>query len=148
MRPFECLLWMVLFVLLWLLMAGTVGYAEVAVGLASAAACTALIYACVREGLVRFRPRMRWFLHVARLPWLLLKDCALLALELWKAPEGQTREASFKREEDASTAAAMRALLNVAVSFLPNSFTIEIDEDKNRLLFHELKPTEGEGLPI
>jgi multisubunit Na+/H+ antiporter MnhE subunit len=142
--------WFVGLNLLWLLLISAWVPEEEVLGLfASALAATAAV-AVQRQGLIRFRPRLRWVLAARSLPVASVRESALVLAALARQLTGGTpvrgrfRTEAVSLPSDPDEAATKRALLTAGRSFPPNEYVLEIDPERELMLIHELIAEDSE----
>jgi hypothetical protein len=135
---------------LWLALVGTLDAADLVAG-AVAATIGATAIALVRsERIVRFRPRLRWFLPVWRLPLRAVPEFGLVTvalgrhLVLRRRITGRFREIPLPTTAEDARGAGRRALMTAIASFTPNAYVVGIDLDRGTALVHELVPSRAE----
>ena len=133
----------VLFVI-WMLYVDKTEWAELALGAGAAVAAATASEAVRAEEHPRFLPHIRWMLHFWRVPYDILRDCAmvtwkLLALSVrFRRPHGKFLAIPFHAGGDNHRDAARRTLAIEFSTMSPNSIIIGIDRRRNVLLFHQL----------
>lgn len=142
-RIIAWLAWFAALNVLWLALISAFVLEETVLGLfASALAATAAV--AVREqGLVRFRPRMRWLLGVWRLPSASVRESGWILAALFRTLSGRDVRGRFRIRsvdlpEDPTESQTKRALLIAGESFAPNTYVLGIDEGTGEMLVHEL----------
>jgi multisubunit Na+/H+ antiporter MnhE subunit len=142
--------WFVALNLLWLLLISAWVPEEEVLGLfASALAATAAV-AVQKQGLIRFKPRLRWLLAARSLPLASVRQSALVLAALARQLAGgepvrgrfRTEHVSLPSDPDES--ATKRALLIAGRSFPPNTYVLGIDPERESMLVHELIAEEPE----
>jgi hypothetical protein len=138
--------WWVLCAALWMLLDDTTATPELVDGAVAAAigACGSTLVQARTS--MRFAPRAAWARRWWR-PWAqLLAGLPVLAQMLLRAlaggerEPGQLRSVPFAVESADDVRAAQVALASFAGSVSSNSVVVAIDEDRGRLLVHELVP--------
>jgi len=144
--------WWAAFFLLWLLLT-TLTLEEVFVGGIAAAIAASAAEAVRANDRLRFRPRARWLLRSAPLPWRVIRETWLVSIVLWRRlvrgaePASAFRALPFAAGGDDARASARRALVEAALSAAPNTVVIGIDRDEDLILLHQLvPPPRGEAL--
>jgi multisubunit Na+/H+ antiporter MnhE subunit len=114
---------------------------------ASAATLTLLVALLVRSYVlpaVRVEPR--FFLRAGKIPWLVVREFWLVTAFLLKAfaarqvPVGEFREVAFPAGGARPAERGRRAFVALATGYGPNSYVVDIDEDRNVALVHVLAP--------
>jgi multisubunit Na+/H+ antiporter MnhE subunit len=137
--------WILLFAL-WMLLAGTLAFSEIVVGVAAAAVAATVVESVSRQRLVRFRPDPRWLLRGWWLPWRTVKEFAALSVALGRSLIGRRRVGGrfvalpFRVGGNDSRSSARRAVLTVGASFAPNTYVVDFDQGEQRVLVHQLLP--------
>lgn len=131
--------------LLWLLFVFQLTWAELTAGAIASAAAVGAGFQTFRAIPACFKPRLRWFTRVFRLPGLIAKDSWLLVKHLLRQVRGEASQSSFEAATfpatgDSCSAAAQRALSTLFISTTPNSVVLEIDRQDSKMLFHRLEP--------
>lgn len=139
--------WVILSGLYLLLVVDSIDKAELVTG-AVAAAVGATAATVVRsQDLVSFRPRLRWALRLWRLPLQAVLDSGVLVAVLWRrlvlrrATGGSFRAVPFRAAGEDPEAAARRAITKGVASFAPNTYVLDIDQERELILVHQLVPT-------
>jgi multisubunit Na+/H+ antiporter MnhE subunit len=102
---------------------------------------------------VRFRPRARWVVRAAAVPWWVVKDSALVlwalvAHVLARRPlNGRFVVVPFDAGGDAPRDVARRTMVYWAGSAGPNAYAIGGSDEAGVLVVHELVPTD-QPLPV
>jgi hypothetical protein len=71
-------------VLLWQLFVNTFALPEVLAGLVAAAIAATAAEVVRGQGLIHFRPRLRWLVRARRLPLAVIVDCRVVMGVLWR----------------------------------------------------------------
>jgi multisubunit Na+/H+ antiporter MnhE subunit len=144
-------LWWIVLFWLWLLY-----QAEFNGKLIVAAACTATLgtalAAHVRRQFRRgYRLETRWVVRALKVPWLVLREFAVVTRVLFRSlargerPSGSFRLAPFPVGGNEPTARARRAFVAVAETLSPNSYVVGMYADEGGVLVHDLEPKPPEG---
>jgi hypothetical protein len=140
--------WPALFAL-WLVLAGTVSPSEIVAGAIATTLSVGTAEVIRKQGVIGFRPRARWLVRAARIPWRTVSDLALVIAALWRRAvlrrrvRGRFRAEPFPCAGDDPVAAARRALVTVGLSAPPNTYVVDLDHQHDRLVIHELVPSRG-----
>jgi multisubunit Na+/H+ antiporter MnhE subunit len=133
---------------LWLLLTFTVQLAQLVVGAIAALLVAGLTFLAWRGGSrVAVRPGIGWLAEAARLPWLVLRDSGALVSILWqrvgrgRQVRGRLESAHLPLARDRPASVARKVLAVLAGSFAPNTYVVEIDDRRRRVLFHRLAPS-------
>jgi len=133
----------VVFVLLWLALAGTVSGQELVAAGVGALVGVLVTLIVVRQGVVELSPRLRWIRRAGTLPIRVVLDFFLLLaalrgrLVLRRPLAGAFRAVPFPGGRG-KRAAARRAVAATAGSLAANEYVLGFDEE--RMLVHELVP--------
>lgn len=119
---------------------------ELLAGAGAAALAVFALEISLRAEPFRFRPRLRWFAQLWRMP-------ATIATDLWrlltrlvghirrKPSPALFQKAPFHTSGDESQQAAQRCLAVTFMSLPPNSVMVDIDTDEWMMTFHEIYKT-------
>ena len=132
-------IWLVSFTILfgiWLLLAGSVAWHEVVVGLAAAGVATVISELVRGQEHPRIWPHARWFLELWALPWEILSGCWVVASALIRGEPGLLHEVPFESGGDDRRSSARRAMAIAFTSISPNSMIIDIDRERGVMLIH------------
>lgn len=139
--------WVILSGLYLLLVVDSIDTAELVTG-AVAAAVGATAATVVRsQGLVSFRPQLRWALGLWRPLLQAVLDCGILVAVLWRRlvlrrfVGGSFRAVPFRAAGEDPEAAARRAIAKGIGSFAPNTYVLDVDRERELILVHQLVPT-------
>jgi hypothetical protein len=133
----------------WLVLSATLGAADV-VSAAGAGVVVAAVAALQdRTGLVGFRLRARWLIHLPRLGAQVLGDLLTLARAL---PHPGRVHSAFRSVPlplggDEPLHVGRRGLLGLAASLGPNTFVVGFDREHDAVVVHQLEIQE-QVLPI
>jgi hypothetical protein len=141
--------WLVLF-WLWMLLAGDWNHIQW-IAAASAAAVGATIGEIARSRAgVAPRIPLRWIARAWSVPHQIVVDFGILTLALWrslverKVVRGEYRAHHFPAREGPG----VRAWATWAGQFSPNAYVIEIDEERELVLVHDLVPNRPSEEPV
>src|SRR5919199_3158919 len=129
-----------------LLVVDSIDVSRLITGLVAAAVGAAAATAVRSQRLVIFRPRLRWALGLWRLPLQAMRDTGILVAVLWRRlvlrrpVGGSFRAVPFRASGEDSEAAARRAGVKGVGSFAPNTYVLDIDQDHELILVHQLVP--------
>ena len=132
---------------LYLLLAAKLTGEEILVGAGAAALAATAATVTAKAGNLRFQPRLSWLRRFARLPGLVLVDCAIVGAALWRrvilrrTVEGVFRSVPFDAGGDDAVSAARRALVTAGISLAPNTYLVDMDRERGILLVHQLVPS-------
>jgi multisubunit Na+/H+ antiporter MnhE subunit len=140
-------LWWVALVLLWLLYQGEYNRIE-QIAAASAAALTATLAVVVRrQERTGLRLELRWLVRGARIPGQVLREFALITVFLarvaWRRrtpPTGGFRTLAFPTGGPRPAERGRRAFAALAMTYSPNSYVVDMDEDEQAVVVHTLSP--------
>jgi multisubunit Na+/H+ antiporter MnhE subunit len=133
----------------WLELSATLGAADVATAAGAGVVVAAVAALQDRTGLVTFRLRARWLVHLPRLGAQVLRDLVTLARAL--ARPGQVhsafRSVPLPLGGDDPLDVGRRGLLGLAASLGPNTFVVGFDREHDAVVVHQLEVQE-QVLPI
>jgi multisubunit Na+/H+ antiporter MnhE subunit len=124
---------------LWLLFVAQLQPHELLVGLAAtalAASATEAVRGCEHP---RFLPHIQWIIRSWRLPFEILRDCALLIRNLFDRRPGRFEAIPFGAGGEDARSVAKRALATFYTTLPPNTVVIGIDRRRNVMLLHRLE---------
>jgi multisubunit Na+/H+ antiporter MnhE subunit len=124
---------------LWLLFVAQLASHELLVGAGAtvlAASATEAVRGCEHP---RFLPHIQWIIRSWRLPFEILRDCALLIRNLFDGRTGHLEALPFDAQGDDARAVARRALAIFYTTLPPNTVVIGIDRRRNVMLLHRLE---------
>lgn len=138
--------WVVLFGL-WFLYVDSLAHPEVIFGPAAAVLALLSVAALARQGGALPRLRPRWLPLLAGVPMSVLRDCAVLALVLWRRLARRERVRGVWRivpipavNDDGAAAISWRAFVIGVTSVAPNTYVVGIDRERGVALVHQLVP--------
>src|SRR5829696_661424 len=146
--------WWILLTGLWIPLAFEVAVPELVAGAIAAAAGATLATAVRAQRLISFRPQLRWALRLWRLPLQVVLDTGLLVVVLWsrlvmRQPISSSfRAIPFRAVGENPEANAKRAIAVTVGSFAPNTYVIDVDQDYELILVHQLVPKSGDSKSI
>ncbi|HXE13192.1 MAG TPA: hypothetical protein VN633_13780 [Bryobacteraceae bacterium] len=132
------------FVLLWLFFSAQPSGVEIFAALIASAITLLGLQAALRALPLCFKPKLRWFFGIWRLPGLIANDLWVLLVFLIRRIAGQAVPASMEQEPfnaqgDDPRASAQRALGVLFMSIAPNAIAIHIERARCVMLFHQLQ---------
>jgi multisubunit Na+/H+ antiporter MnhE subunit len=133
----------------WLVLSATLGAADV-ISAAGAGVVGAAVAALQdRSGLVGYRLRLRWLVHLPRLGAQVLRDLVTLARALVHPGRVHSafRSVPLPLGGDQPLDVGRRGLLGLAASLGPNTFVVGYDRDRDAVVVHQLEVQE-QVLPI
>jgi multisubunit Na+/H+ antiporter MnhE subunit len=140
--------WVVLFPF-WLLYEGEWDRTEVVAGAAAAAIGATAATVAVEVALPRHRFELALLLRLAKVPWAVVHEFALITMFLVRHPRGSGQ---FQRYELSSrndpTGRARRAFITLVAALSPNSYILDIDPATGEVLAHTLKPVAGKQVML
>lgn len=148
------IIWWVLLTGLWIPLAFEVAVPELVAGAVAAAAGATLATAVRAQRLISFRPQLRWALGLWRLPWQVALDTGILVAVLWRRlvlrqpVSGSFRAIPFRAVGENPEANARRAIAVTVGSFAPNTYVIDIDQDHELILVHQLVSKPGDSKSV
>lgn len=108
---------------------------------ASAATLSLLVALVVRRGaLPSVRVERRWLVGAARVPWNVVKEFVFVTVTLFRRGEGEFRRVPFPAGGARPAERGRRALVSIATGYSPNSYVVDVDEERGELLVHLLHP--------
>jgi multisubunit Na+/H+ antiporter MnhE subunit len=146
--------WWIILTGLWIPLAFDVMVPELVAGMVAAAAGATLATAVRAQRLISFRPRLRWALRLWRLPSQVVLDTGILIAVLWRRlvmrqpVSGSFRAIPFRAVAENPEADARRALAATIGSIAPNTYVVDIDEDSELILVHQLVSKPGDSKSI
>jgi multisubunit Na+/H+ antiporter MnhE subunit len=138
---------------LWLLYQGE--WNAIQLYAAGSAATLSLVLALLvrRFALPAARVEVKWIARAAKIPWLVLREFGLVtsllvrALAARRVPTGEFREVPFSAGGARPAERGRRAFVALATGYSPNSYVVDVDEERNVALVHVLAPVpSGEEL--
>ncbi len=129
---------------LWLLIVGTKALLEVYAGLIAAAIAAVALEAVRRQGLLRFRPELRWVARAAAIPAWAVFDFGVVMLALARSltrrrlVEGTFLAVPFPAGDERARYAFRRALATAAGTINPNAIVVDIDRERSLALLHTI----------
>jgi multisubunit Na+/H+ antiporter MnhE subunit len=132
------LAWLALWAL-WLLFQGEWNAIQVWAA-ASAATLTLVVGLLVRRfALPSARVEWRWLVRAARIPWLVVKEFWMVAAFLFRREEGEFRRVEFPAGGARPAERGRRAFIAMATGYSPNSYVLDVDEERGEVLVHVLR---------
>jgi multisubunit Na+/H+ antiporter MnhE subunit len=128
---------------LWLLYQGEWNaitiYAAVSAGALSLVVALLLVR---KRTLPAARLEWRWFTRAAQVPWKVVREFALITLFLVRRPrrQGEFREVPFPTGGARPAERGRRAWVALATGYSPNSYVVDVDEERGVVLVHVLSP--------
>ncbi|HZQ56198.1 MAG TPA: hypothetical protein VFB14_28670 [Bryobacteraceae bacterium] len=134
------------FLALWLLFVSTISLSELAAGAVGSGIALLALNRSVKADPLCFHPRAHWLAEARRLPGMLLHGLAALFAVLirrvqGKRPTSVLQLARFSAGGSTPRDGARRALLVLLLTTPPNSVIIDIDTERNLVMFHQVKKT-------
>src|SRR3954454_16949534 len=131
---------------LWLLYQGE--WNAIQIYAATSAAALSLVVAVLvrKHALPAARVERRWLVRVARIPWQVVREFGIVSAFLARAllgrrvPEGEFRALSFPAGGSRPADRGRRAFIALATGYSPNSYVLDVDEEKGLVLVHVLSP--------
>jgi multisubunit Na+/H+ antiporter MnhE subunit len=143
------LAWWIVLLGFWVAVDDSIGLAEVGAGAGAAALGAFVAELAGHQAATRFRVRPEWLLPVARLPFQVIRDTAIVFGALWKRlltgeqPPSGFRELPARFGNDTDESVTRRVLLVGANSLAPNTFVLGIDQDRDVMVVHQLVVNQG-----
>ena len=134
-------LWWLVLVLLWLLYQGEYNRIE-QIAAASAAAIAATVAVIVRrQERTDVRLELRWLLKTARVPWQVVREFWLVTAFLVRGGRSAgMRRLPFPTGGARPAERGRRALAALAITYSPNSYVVDMDEEAGEVVVHTLAP--------
>lgn len=132
------------FGLLWLLFVYQITLPEVLVGAGAAALTVFGLEQSLKAEPLHFKPEFRWYAYLWHMPGAILKDLWVLLQTLVRHIQRKPSEAlfqmsSFRPSGEEARQGAQRCLATLFLSVSPNSVVVDIDRDRNLMMFHQVK---------
>jgi multisubunit Na+/H+ antiporter MnhE subunit len=139
------LTWWVLLTSLWVAVDDSVAPDELLAGAGAAALAAVAATAVSRQARIRYRIRAAWLPRALALPGQVASDTITVFAVLARtvatrapAPHGAFREVPVRYGDDTPLGVTRRVLLTGARSLAPNAFVVDLDQERNVMLVHEL----------
>lgn len=140
-------LWWLVLALLWLLYQGEYNTIE-QVAAASAATIGATLAMLVRrQEHTGFRLELRWLRRASSVPWQVLREFWLMTTFLLRTlsrrdipATGGFRALPFPTGGARPAERGRRAFAAIALTYSPNSYVVDMDEDEHAIVVHTLSP--------
>jgi multisubunit Na+/H+ antiporter MnhE subunit len=124
---------------LWLLFQGEWNAIEIYAA-ASAATLSIIVALLVRRfALPSARVEWRWLRRAVRIPWLVVKEFWMITRSLLERGEGEFRRLDFPAGGARPAERGRRAFIAMATGYSPNSYVLDVDEDRGEVLVHVLR---------
>jgi multisubunit Na+/H+ antiporter MnhE subunit len=125
---------------LWLLYQGE--WNDIQLYAAASAATLSLVVALLvrRLALPAVRVERRWLVRATRIPWLVVKEFWFITEFLFTRGEGEFRRVPFPAGGARPAERGRRAFIALATGYSPNSYVVDVDEDRGEVLVHVLSP--------
>jgi multisubunit Na+/H+ antiporter MnhE subunit len=139
------LVWLALF-WLWLLYQAELSRTLIVAAACAATVATALAVQVRRRFPHGYRLERRWAVRALKVPWLVVKEFAVVTRVLVRAlarrerPAGSFRLSPFPVGGNEPVARARRAFVAVAETYSPNSYVVGMHGDEGGVLIHDLEP--------
>jgi multisubunit Na+/H+ antiporter MnhE subunit len=123
---------------LWLLVQGE--WNAIQIYAAASAATLSLVVALVvsRFALPAARVERRWLVRAVRIPWLVVKEFWMITRALLERGEGEFRRLDFPAGGARPAERGRRAFIAMATGYSPNSYVLDVDEERGDVLVHVL----------
>jgi hypothetical protein len=144
----SCALWP-----LWLVFVGVWALYDAVAGVAAAAVAATAALVVGELGLLSFRPRLRGFSGLGRVPLQVFADFGILVAALARTLAGRPVRGVFLAKElpaggPGPEAAFARALAVVLATYSPNGYVVDVDLDRNVALMHDLVRNRASEEPL
>jgi multisubunit Na+/H+ antiporter MnhE subunit len=124
---------------LWLLYQGEWNAIEIYAA-ASAATLSVVVGLLLRRfSLPSARIERRWLVRAARIPWLVVKEFWMVTLFLLERGEGEFRRLDFPAGGARPAERGRRAFIELATGYSPNSYVLDVDDERGEVLVHVLR---------
>jgi len=142
------LLWWVALALLWLLFQGEYNRIEQIAATCAAAVAATLAVVVRRQERTTVRIEWQWLAKTVAVPWQVVREFALLILFLVRRPaSGGVRRLPFPTGGARPADRGRRVLATLAMTYSPNSYVIDMDDEAHEVVVHTLYPVpRGEEL--
>jgi multisubunit Na+/H+ antiporter MnhE subunit len=132
------------FIILWLIFVYQISLPELFAGAAAAGLTVFALEKTLKAEPFRFSPELRWWAQIWRLPGIILEDFAALLQTLGRHAVGKRSLALFQltpfhTSGDPARQAAQRCLATTFMSLSPNSVVVDIDTERDVMMFHQVK---------
>ena len=147
-RAGRWLAWWLLLMTFWIILDDSVAADELMAGAAVAALGALLAELCGHQAATQLRLRIGWLRPALRLPASLVRDTWIVFAALGRLllsgeqPRSGFREVPVRYGSQTLEAKTRRALLVGGTSFAPNAFVVDLDEQREVMIVHELVLTE------
>jgi hypothetical protein len=134
---------------LYLLLIDITDLPELIVGAGAAVIAATGLELAREQGVVGESVRAKWLLRLYRpllkVPGDIAFVSAIALRQLWRrdARVGRFRAVSFSGDENEARESGRRALAEASGSLAPNTFVIGVDAERELILAHQLRPTNG-----
>ena len=134
------------FILLWFLFVYQISLPELFAGAAAAVLTVFALEKSLQTVPFRFSPELRWCAQIWRLPGIVLEDFAALLQTLGRHAVGKPSLAlfqltPFQASGDPARRSAQQCLATMFMSLSPNSVVVDIDTEREVMMFHQVKQT-------
>jgi multisubunit Na+/H+ antiporter MnhE subunit len=132
-------LWWLVLALLWLLYQGEYNRIEqVAAACAAAIAATVAVFVR-RQERTDVRLELRWLLKTAAVPWQVVREFWLVTVFLLRGGRSAgMRRLPFPTGGERPAERGRRALAALAMTYSPNSYVVDMDEQAHEVVVHTL----------
>jgi hypothetical protein len=135
--------WFVGLFVLWLLLVGAVQHVEVIAGLCAAAIAATAVEVVRSRGLLGFRVEWKWLGQGWKPLARVFPEFLLLMAALPRRPRGSFRTLEFPVGGERAVDAGRRAFAVAAASLSPNRLVVDVDQEADGALVHDLLPKHG-----
>jgi len=131
---------------LWLLYQGEWNAIEIYAATAAGALSVVVALLVRKHALPAVRVERRWLARAVRIPWQVVREFGIVSAFLARAllarrvPEGEFRELPFPAGGPRPPDRGRRAFIALATGYSPNSYVIDVDEERDLVLVHVLAP--------
>src|SRR5205823_2513023 len=140
-------LWWLVLVFLWLLYQGEYNTIEQVAAACAAAVAATLAVLVRRQERAGVRLEARWLAKTAAVPWQIVREFALVTIFLARAlaarrvpVTGGIRRLPFPTGGARPHERGRRVIAALAMTYSPNSYVVDMDQDANEVVVHTLSP--------
>lgn len=134
-------LWWVVLVLLWFLYQGEYNRIEQVAAVCAAALAATLAVVVRAQEHTDVRLERRWLLKTVAVPWQIVREFGLLTAFLFRRrPSAGMRRLPFPTGGARPAERGRRALAALAMTYSPNSYVVDMDEEAGEVVVHTLSP--------
>ena len=124
---------------LWLLIQGEWNAIEIYAAASAATLSLAVALLLRRFALPSARVEWRWLRRAAWIPWQVVKEFGYVTVFLLRHGKGEFRTISFPAGGARPAERGRRAFVALATGYSPNSYVVDVDEERGEVLVHLLR---------